>query len=43
MTRNLTDAEQMHNVELAGIPILRKPFALSRLAESLDALLKNQD
>jgi signal transduction histidine kinase/ActR/RegA family two-component response regulator len=43
MTGNLADAEQMQNVELAGIPILRKPFALSRLAESLDALLKNQD
>ncbi len=43
MTGNLADAEQMQNVELAGIPILRKPFALSRLAESVDALLKNQD
>jgi two-component system NtrC family sensor kinase len=42
MTGNLADAEQMQNVELAGIPILRKPFALSRLAESLDALLKNE-
>jgi signal transduction histidine kinase/ActR/RegA family two-component response regulator len=43
MTGNLADAEQMQNVELAGIPILRKPFTLSRLAESVDALLKNQD
>jgi len=43
MTGNLADAEQLQNVELAGIPILRKPFALSRLAESLDSLLKNQD
>ncbi len=43
MTGNLADAEQNQDAELAGIPILRKPFTLTRLGESLDALLKIQD
>ena len=43
MTGNLADAEQMQNSEMIGVPILRKPFALARLADSLDALLKKED
>ena len=42
MTGNLAEAAQEYSAELAGVPILRKPFNLARLAEALRALLPTQ-
>ena len=39
MTGNLADTEQKETAELAGVPILRKPFTLAGLAEALRALV----
>lgn len=39
MTGNLADAEQKESAELAGVPILRKPFTLAMLAEAVRALV----
>jgi signal transduction histidine kinase/CheY-like chemotaxis protein len=39
MTGNLADADQ-HAVELASVPILSKPFALARLREAVEQILK---
>ncbi len=41
MTGNLSDAEQKQSVELAGIPVLSKPFTLAHLADALQSLLSN--
>jgi CheY-like chemotaxis protein len=38
MTGNLADTEK-HAVELAGVPVLPKPFTLSRLRETVEEFL----
>ncbi len=42
MTGNLSDTRQEESVELAGVPVLRKPFTLARLAEAIATLLADQ-
>jgi len=43
MTGNLADTEQGEAAELAGVPILRKPFTLARLGEAVQALVPSAD
>ena len=40
MTGNVADAEEKQTRELAGVPILHKPFQTTRLAEALQAVLR---
>ena len=42
MTGNLSDTRLEESVELAGVPVLRKPFTLARLAEAIAALMPDQ-
>lgn len=41
MTGNLTDADE-HDIELAAVPILPKPFTLAHLREAVEQLLHKQ-
>ncbi len=42
MTGDLAGAEQKESLQLAGVPVLRKPFTLARLAEACEALLSSR-
>ena len=42
MTGHLIQNRHKESVELAGIPVLSKPFTLARLAEALEALVSRQ-
>jgi signal transduction histidine kinase/CheY-like chemotaxis protein len=39
MTGNPADIDPQEEARLAGVPVLRKPFTLARLAEAVDSLL----
>ncbi len=43
VTGNLTDAGQKETAELAGTPVLRKPFTSTQLGQALRALVPIQD
>jgi two-component system NtrC family sensor kinase len=43
ITGNLAEGAEKEIVELAGVPVVRKPFTIAQLAETLRALLPDND